>query len=379
MHALRFVKPTRMRRSLAVSCTAGLLLAATLTGVASAAGSPTAVKATSAPASGQLYVDGNLLKNANGSRFVLKAASVNFLEEYDDSYMDQTAAVDWQYHDQILSKMQSMGINSIRVPMDSDMYINSEIRSQAAWQQRYRDIVAAATAHGIRVFFVWFDPLSERANFPSEYQNAAPAMKALVDAVGVNNPMVEYEPWNEPNNIDNAQWLQVEKMTVAYWRVILGYTGPLYIDTAGWSWNFDPAQAQTLMNYDASLRKGKPNLVFANHQYANGSPTFAGTNQTNWNKTILANVNKFPIVGTEYGNANNSAPQYTWDAQFLTYVAKVAVPLGFNGATAFTWDWVDGNTMVTADGNGKSASDVTTLNQWGNAFQTDFLNNVSGY
>lgn len=90
--------------------------------------------------------------------------------------------------------------------------------------------------------------------------------------------------------------------------------------------------------------------MFANHQYANGSPTFAGTSQTNWNKTVLAKVSEFPIVGTEHGNANNSAPQYTWDARFLTYVSKVAVPLGFNGATAFTWDWVDGNSMVTADG-----------------------------
>ncbi len=325
-------------------------------------------------------MNGNELTRSDGARFVLKGVAVHFVPEYNDQSMVNTAATDWMYHTDILSEMQSMGINAIRIPINTDMYETGQVMTKAQWLQRFRDIVTAANSYGIRVMFGWWDSLSEQGSWANQYANAFPAMEDVVNAIGVN-PMVMYEPWNEPNGVSADDWQTGMQATVKYWRQTIGYRGPLFIDTTNWSWDFDPAQATTLMNFDAAtLGGGRPNIVFANHRYANLNQTFAGSDQQNFESTIEANVGKFPIAGTEYGNYNSTGPpQPTWDSQFMTYLSSTSVPAGLNGSFAFTWDWVDDNGMVFGDGQRNSAYDVTALNQWGTTYLDDFLRPLSAY
>ncbi len=195
-------------------------------------------------------------------------------------------------------------------------------------------------------------------------------MADVYNAIGPN-PMVMYEPWNEPNNITEAQWIATMKATDTYWRTTIGYTGPLILDTPYWSSVFTPSSADALIAFDAGLLGGSSNLMFANHRYANASTTFTGTDQVSFDANVTAYTEKYPIVGTEYGNYNSSTPQYTWDTQFMSYLAATSVPNGLNGAIAFTWDWVDANSLVTTTGG-------TALSQWGSIFYTNYLKAVPG-
>ena len=145
-------------------------------------------------------MNGNELTRSDGARFVLKGVAVHFVPEYNDQSMVNTAETDWMFHTDILSEMQSMGINAIRIPINTDMYQTGQVMSKADWLQRFRDIVTAANSYGIRVMFGWWDSLSEQGSWANQYANAFPAMADVVNAIGPN-PMVMYEPWNEPNGV----------------------------------------------------------------------------------------------------------------------------------------------------------------------------------
>jgi hypothetical protein len=328
---------------------------------------PDAGAAVAAP-----YVEGNLLKHGNGSRYVMKGASVHFVEQYNDATQQKYTLADWNNRDAILLKMRAMGMNTIRIPLTHTVYDSAQIRSKAAWLDRLAGIVDTAEAYDMNVVFSWWDGDTDAANWPNTYTTLFPMLTDLVGRLG-NRPRVMYEPWNEPNHVTWAQWQNPTRQTIAKLRS-LGYTGVIIVDTINWSWSFDPAEAQAVLDFDAGLRGGAPNILVSNHRYANTSTCFCGAELSAWQGEIGSQLGRFPIAGLEYGYFNNPyGPTPLWNQQFLQYAAQTATPAGLNGAMAFIWDWVDQNTMVTADG------ERTNLTQWGGIYRDSFLAFVGGY
>ena len=234
---------------------------------------------------------------------------------------------------------------------------------------RLAAIAQSAQAAGLQVIFGWWDSLGDGSSWPAQASQVFPMMQRVVAAVG-NDHNVMFEPWNEPNGVSWSQWLAVMTTTLTQFRSAFGYHGVLFIDTINWSWDFDPGQASALQAVDAALNGGTPELVFANHRYANANPCFCGSEATSWQSDVGRYVSAFPIAGTEYGywNGDQNPVQPTWNAQLLTAIAAL-VPAGFNGYCDFVWDWVDPNTMVGGAGY-HSVSELTQLNAHGQAAET---------
>ncbi len=330
-------------RHLGRNVVAALVVAAGLVGmrIAEAQAAP---KAQVAP-----KVVGKLLQ-VGGTRFVVKGAAAYILPFYTSADGSKEFAQDYTYQrmfaakDAVFAQMKSIGINSVRLPVASSTYGGADpynLGGKAGYLDKLAAIVASANSQGLYVLIGWWEPLGY-----------APALSMMSDVHAKlgNNPMVMYEPFNEPNGISWDQWRQPMRDTIRHWRQDIGYTGVLFIDTINWSWWFSPSEAQGLMNYDAGLTGRGPNLMFANHRYANQNTNFLVADKAAWESEVGQYVGSYPIIGTEYGFYNfQGPPQLQWNQEFFSYLADTKVPQGFNGAWLFVWRWVDSNSMTDND------------------------------
>ena len=359
-------------RHRAITTLAALLIILSTAGVVLASGRPAAAAAAAPRVAGNLLVDGT------GSRYVIKGTAVYMVPFYTngtggpDGALASTTANDFAQRDQIFTYMRSIGINTVRLPLSVSTYGGPDpygLGGTAGYLQRVSDIVSSANTAGLSVVVGWWDSLGEGDQWPAQHAQSFGLMGDVVHKLG-DNPRVMYEPWNEPNHVSGDQWAGVWADTLRLFRTTLGYKGVIFADTTGWSWDFDPTRAQSLLDADASLRTSTPNIVFANHRYANANTSFNGNDQTSFEQSVGQYVSRFPIAGTEYGYFNNfGAPQPTWNSQFLTYLATVSVPHGLNGYVDFVWDWVDPNSMVNANGQ----QGLTSLNQHGQIAVANFF------
>jgi hypothetical protein len=303
-----------------------------------------------------LSVQGNLL-HVGEDRFIMSGVTMYALPFYTDSSgtadgsLAPVTAYEYAHRVELFAAMKKAGVNTVRIALGTAGYdTNVYGLSKAEYVQRAKNLVVDAKAASMRVIFAWWDSLGFAGDLPAKYKTTFPMMKDIYRAIGPDSA-VTYEPFNEPNAVSWDEWLPVAKATVKYWRDDLDYHGVLWVDTTGYSWEFDPKYATQLMASDPKV-EGSPQIIFANHRYANFSTCFCGSEKSAWIAEVGQYVNKYPIAGTEYGwwDGPGFTPQPTWNAQLYDYLITSAVPAGYNGAAGFVWDWVDLNTMTQPGG-----------------------------
>ncbi len=322
-----------------------------------------------------LSVAKNLIVDTGGKRVVLTGASdylVPFYTSDDgspDPHLADAVTTDFGRRGDDFAAMRKAGYNTVRVPLGVNVYQNNPYYGGGSTEylHRLQEVVTSAKAAGLYVIFGWWGLLGGQQS-TEQLQPALDMMRAVAGQFA-GNPEVLFEPVNEPNNLDWAGWQTSMKTIVTWWRQTIGYRGPLIIDTINYSWDFDAAQAKTLQSLDAGLLGADSQVVFANHRYANANTCFCGDELNDWQSSVGANVNTFPILGTEYGWFNNQGdPQPKWNSQLFSYLASKSVPAGMNGALAFVWHWVDQNSMTT---------DTSALDDNATMYDHDFVSALS--
>ena len=330
--------------------------------VATSCGGPSTVRSA-------LSVRGNLLVDQAGRRFVVKGVTVEVVPFYaasDEAATLLTGATDAEFanREEVFRSIRAAGANTVRIPVSADVYRSLSAKAAADYLNRLSASVAAATANGLTVIIGWWDSLAAGSALPDQVGGWLPAMKAVADLFR-RDPSVLYEPMNEPNDVEWTTWRSVTARVVSYWRKVIGYRGPLVLDTSGYSWNFDPASADAIIALDKGLL-GRADVVFANHRYANQNTCFCGPEKQAFVDTIEGVVGKYAILGTEYGAFNGANPPHLeWNAEFLDYLATTSIPAGLNGAVAFVWHWIDPNTIAQPG--------TATLTPWGQIVEQELL------
>jgi hypothetical protein len=311
---------------------------------------------TGPPDATRLNVRKNLLE-VNGRRIVLLGTTIYLVPFYthEDGSPDvdlvRVTSAGMADLDGLMTRLSQEGFNTIRVPLSIDAF-GSTPQSMAATAAEVGRIARTADAHGMYTVLSWWDATDIGAAFTSKYAESFPSMAAVAHEIAPIGRVV-IEPFNEPNHVTLHDWENVMGATMRYWRTTLGYKGVLLLDTADWSWTFDPGSARRLQKLDMSLLGGAdPQLAFANHRYATTNTCFCGAEEREWTSKIEHYVTSFPIVGGEYGNFSaQGPPQPAWVDQFLARLTDTSVPKGLNGVMTFVWHWIDDNTMTTSSGS----------------------------
>jgi len=313
------------------------------------------VACVSGPHRALLRVRGSELVDASNHRVVSRGATLYAVPFYDDGGrpdpdLARVTSLVYTRRVEVLRAMADAGVNTVRVPVSLALW-NADaygIGGRAGYGARIQTLVGAARHQGLVVIVAWFDAGTWGSQLEARHADTFEMMRAVRALLG-DDPGVIYEPFNEPNNVDWPTWERVVSDELRFWRRELGYRGVLVIDTIGYSWEFDPGPAMTALASDAELL-GTPQVLFANHRYANDNSCFCGDEATTWDAQVARNVGRFPILGDEYGNYNAPYPPSPgWTAGFLRHLGADVVPAGLNGALAFVWNWVDPNSITQPD------------------------------
>lgn len=368
----------RSARRVTVRRVAAWVSAAVVVAVAAVAVAATSwpweAAASHLPPDPPFHVNGHLLVQPNGRRFVVKGVTVEALPFYRAGavagvQLAEVTGEDFRARDAIFRTLRAEGANTVRIPLGYDVYSGDDSQGGAGYLRRLGDVVAAARAEHLIAILSWWDSLGAGANLPSRYRQWLPMMGA-VERAFKGDPGVLYEPLNEPNHVDWTTWRAVMTGVVDYWRRDLRYRGPLILDTIDYSWSFDPASAIDLLALDTRLL-GTADLLFANHRYANANPCFCGRELDDWVGSVGTSVSRFPILGTEYGAFDGHwNPHLAWNREFLRYVAERAIPDGLNGAVVFVYHWVDANALAVRG--------TSTPTAWGSIADSELLGRRMG-
>lgn len=251
-----------------------------------------------------------------------------------------------------LRTMRERGFNTVRIPLT---WQSSVMRAYGYEPEEYartvEKLVREADHLGLNVLLCWFDSAGMGSDLIHHYKEAFPAMKEVYDRVR-NVPGVMIEPFNEPNDMSWSSWLTIMGDTVSFLRKDLEYRGVVVVDTIDYSWSFSPGPAGELQAKDRKLLGSEqPQVLFANHRYANTSECFCGREKATWERNFGAYTRQFPLLGGEYGNFNEGmGPTPRWVDEIFDHLVGTSVPNGLNGVLAFLWHWNDANTMTQDDG-----------------------------
>jgi hypothetical protein len=295
-----------------------------------------------------------------------------------------------EYNDRqaVVDTIKAWGGNEIRLRVLACDYNASKYMSQAQEIQEIENWQSTAQAAGLYVGVTWWDPSDcgayneSGANWANDYAEAFPMMSAVVKALGPTNPWVFYEPFNEPNNISDGSWLTAMEATDKLFRSD-GYGGILLMDTNDYSHEYNATLMGQLQSNDAtqSGMNGKPQVVFAKHDYANefsGNTTSAGSpyycfDSSDWPTnnfgTNTWSFTQFPVWETEFGNYNGGYTSSCWSEGAASWMAAQVNNGTLVGASAFVWNWVDANT-ITNDG-------TSATSPWGGYVENNFLKSVT--
>jgi hypothetical protein len=285
----------------------------------------------------------------------------------------------YEHRAEIAAAVRAWGANHIRLRVLADDYDHD--RQGLTKAQRlamiggWRD---AAEAAGLYLYVTWWDSLdgyAQDAGWPTRYQSAFAMMTDVYHALG-DDEHVFYEPFNEPNSFGDQwnAWGTAMRATVAHWRS-LGYHGILVIDTPVWSHAYDDQAMTALEQYDAAQpgMAGRPQLVFAKHDYANeGWPDGGNTfDPAKWRTDTGGAQRDHVMLESEFGNYNGGAATVhpSWSQQAATFFADELADStrpNYAGATAFLWGpWWDGNALT----DGTNTAPTT----WGTSVRDGFL------
>jgi len=313
-----------------------------------------------------------LQKGNTGQQLKMAGVCVWGIEDY---ITEEVGVEQYANRQKVVDTIKSWGANHIRLRLLASDYNEEKFMTKAQYIQQVKDWRDTIEAAGMYMMVTWWDALDgtyEDAGWADKYSQAFPAMTDVVNALG-DDPMVIYEPYNEPNGVSSEQWLPAMKATINHFRTTLHYTGVLLIDMTVWSHHYDDSGMTELETYDASLAgmNGKNQLIFAKHDYANEYPDPNNWTEESWVEGGDGwDFSKHLTWETEYGNYNGSPDtvHLSWSQSASTGLAAKISDGTIAGATAFVFNWVDANTMVE--------SDNTTTNTWGGYVKNNLLAGV---
>jgi hypothetical protein len=332
---------------------------------------PTPVTITYTPT-----VVGHSLQLGNtGDQLKLKGVAVWGIQ---DGITQSFGSGEYANRQAVINTIKSWGANVVRFRVLASDYNNQTYMSKSQEIQEIKDWQSAAQAAGMYFQVTWWDSLDgpyNDANWASQYSQAFPMMKDVINALGPTNPWVIYEPFNEPNNVPESAWLSNMISTDDQFRSD-GYKGVLIIDTDGWSHAYNDADMTSIENNDSGLSglNGKNQIIFAKHDYANEgySNPDSGFDSTHWanndDGTTPWNFSKHLVLETEFGNYNGSSAteHLAWAQGAASWFNQEVSNGTLVGAEAFLFGpWYDANAMT--------GSDNTTPTQWGGYVKNGFF------
>ena len=279
----------------------------------------------------------------------------------------------------IVANIKSWGANEIRFQLNSPLYYSQNAAGRANQLQHMKEWRDLVTGAGMYFHISWWDAHNKAGDWATKYGETFGMMTDVFNTLG-NDPMVVYEPFNEPHHVSTDQWLNAFKGTLNHFRTNLGYTGILAVDTIEWSNYYNDNVMTQLEQYDSTLKgmNGKHQIIFAKHDYAEyNNPDVNQTFDVNrWTRGSTNNgstnwdFRKHLVWETEFGNEVNGNERLKWSSGASTWMADKLNDGTLVGATAFLYGpWVDKNAMTTADN--------VTPTQWGGYVRNNFLKRVN--
>jgi hypothetical protein len=339
--------------------------------------------ATTASTSRPTIVGHELELGTTGTRLKMRGVAVWGIED-DTTVNGSTGVNEYNNRQTVVNTIKSWGGNEIRLRVLACDYNNQTYMSQAQELQEIKDWQTTAQAAGLYLGITWWDPsdcgTQSHASWASNYSEAFPMMTAVINELGVTNPWVFYEPFNEPNNISDSSWLTAMEATDKLIRGD-GYSGILVFDTNNYSHEYNDSLMTDLESYDAGQTgmNGQNQVIFAKHDYSNEYPNPSTFDTTDWANNTYGNgawdFSKHLVWETEFGNYNcvnqtcSGAENLSWSQQAASAMATEVNNATIVGATGFVFTWVDPNTMTTGN-------DVTPT-QWGGYVKNNFLGSVN--
>jgi hypothetical protein len=311
-----------------------------------------------------LVVDGNLLK-LDGRRWIARGTNVYVQEDGDRATVDGI----WRNREAMYDRMVSLGINAVRLSYWTSVD-----------PARVRDHVASATARGLHVLLCPHDVTGRTgADLLGMIDAGRRTTTVLYGTPGIgDNPLVYFEPWNEPGPGPWPEWRAFMEASVSHLRG-LGYRRPIVVDTPGWSWTFSPEDADRMIAFDAALLGGKAQVVFANHRYPRphqpADVSYDREHRAEHDETVLRHVGTYPILATEHGWNVDDPPQdcERWLRELLRHLVASAIPAGHNGVFAWMWCW-DPNGQVEGPADARA---ITTLSAYGRLWNDEYYSRMT--
>jgi hypothetical protein len=333
-----------------------------------------------------LHVDRNIIRTPGGQRYVFRGATAWMLPMF-GPWPDFLANANNMYakRDAIFQYMRSLGLNSVRIGVAPDSLLIGDDGDIGTWLEQAAGIVDSAKSHGlITIFTFWTGDGNVPDLTNGDFDTFLSAAGRIFGKVG-EDPWVIYNPYNEPHDITNEQWQDMQEQILDYYRGTLGYKGILLLDTQAFAWEFEShlAEIEAVLAYSDQFAVPR-NICWSNHRYAQaGDAIFLSStgfsNVGNFEGEVGRYILDYPILGTEWGwetGAGTSSAQ--WSQEAMDYVATELVPRGFNGLLGFIWAWVDNSLTTAESGNGSdTVAALTTLTEWGGIFRDDYLKKVS--
>lgn len=266
----------------------------------------------------------------------------------------------------ICQAIASLGGNIIRLRVLGSEWTNQQYQTSAQYITAIVNWRNAATAAGLYTMICNWDSSDSSgisgASWATGYSTPFSFFTAAYNALKINgadDPMVLWEPFNEPNNVSWAQWQVAMQATINLFRTN-GYQGVLVLDTTTWSHDYDNTNMNTIETYDATKTiSGQHNLMFARHDYLNDYSGNVWSNAT-WQAGTGGTATAHVIFETEFGNYNG--PTFGSSTSFSSgettgYIANMFTRTNIAGGCAFVWNWVDLNSIATLP--------ATLTNPWG--------------
>lgn len=275
----------------------------------------------------------------------------------------------------IVNNIKSWGANEVRFQLNSPLYYSQSSAGKANQLQHMKEWRDLVTGAGMYFHLSWWDAHNKAADWATKYAETFGMMTDVFNTLG-NDPMVIYEPFNEPHHVSTSQWLTAFKATLNHYRNTLGYNGILVIDTIEWSNHYNDSVMTQLEQHDTTLKgmNGKHQLIFAKHDYAdfNNPDMNAPFDVNRWVRGSTSNggtnwdFKKHLVWETEFGNESMGKVWSNWSAGAATWMADKTNDGTLVGATAFLYGpWLDRNAMTTADN--------VTPTQWGGYVKNNLL------
>ncbi|MBX3064432.1 MAG: cellulase family glycosylhydrolase [Anaerolineae bacterium] len=305
--------------------------------------------------SAALRVDGVTLVDGSGSRFIVKGVN---METWRDRGCSAVTLQQYEKRDEIAERMSSLGINAVRMNYYQAWLYQGDNLS------KFLDLAETLVDHGMYVM-----PSDHTFSSKSlgNRQRIFPMFQSIIEGMrerGLEDHLI-FNPYNEPGPVDRwSAWIEAQNDTLDFLRNTAGFKGVVVLDSRAWAADYDIDSYQQVMDHDAELLGGEPNVIFSNHWYPNISILHP--------RIVSDNANLTPVIFGEIGQMNPGVtpptPRYVQD--LLDYVVEVGIPNSHNGVFLWLWSWCDRNSATRED--------YLTLTNYGQIYVDHYLSKVKG-